>query len=276
MGRVAEGAQNPWLRPLTGSLASEQSQRWLKPSGETLSRIAISRNGRWAAHVSHQTEPSSVVPWDLKEWRCIGPQFPTLDRLNPYALVLSDDARWCLYADSIGGVHRLGQAGAIWEGRAHRERTIALCLGISADGKRGLSACGRGRLVGWDIDADCHEIIWDENDNYTRAMRLDTAGRRAIVARADGSVVLVEFWPTHVRTLCAVEGEPTALAISLDDSVFAVAAENGRVEVRTTEDARAIASFSLEEKPTALALSPFEGAKSSLQESRTLAVPTDQ
>ncbi len=245
----------PWLRPLTASLAAEQSIRWLKPSGETLNVVAFSKDGRWAAHVSWASQEGNVVLWDLKEWRLVGPHFRTLARLTPYALALSNDARWCLYADSIGGVHRLGAAGEMWEGHAHRKVTIAVCLGISTDGKRALSACQHGRLVAWDIDANRHEVVWDESDNYTRAMSLDATGTRAVVARADGSVVLLELWPTCVRTLCAVDGEPTALAISLDNSVFAVATASGRVEVRLVETSKTIVSFSVEEEPTALALS---------------------
>ncbi|HVG90931.1 MAG TPA: WD40 repeat domain-containing protein, partial [Alphaproteobacteria bacterium] len=221
-----------------------------------LSDVAFSRNGRWAAHISGPfgKEPRNVALWDLKEWRSCGSHFRTLARLNPFALALSNDARWCLYADSIGGVHRLGETGEIWEGHAHRELTIAKWLGISADGKRALSACQHGRLVAWDIDANRHEIVWDENDNYTMAMNLDSTGTRAIVARADGSVALLELWPTCVRTLYTIEGEPTALA-SLDSSLFAVATANGKVEVHRVETSKEIVSFSVDEKPTALALS---------------------
>ncbi len=253
--------QQPWLKPLTASLAAEQSMRWLKPSGETLSCVAFSKNGRWAAHASRAfgTEQGNVMLWDLKEWRSLGSHFRTLARLNPFALALSNDARWCLYADSIGGVHRLGEAGEIWEGHAHRELAIALLLGISADGKRALSACQRGRLVAWDVDANRHEIVWDESDNYVRAMNLDATGTRAVVARADGSVVLLELWPIRVQILCRVEGEPTALAISIDNSVFAVATDSGRIEVRLVGASKTIVSFSMEEKPTALALSSDAG-----------------
>ena len=252
-----EGTRLPWLRPVRGSLASEQSQRWLRPSSGTLHALAFSRNGRWAAHSSYGLgdERSDVVVWDLKEWRCVGPRFRAISRLDPYALVLNDDASWCLYADSIGGVHRLGEAGAMWEGHGHRKVTIALWLGISGDGKRALSGCQHGRLVAWDIDANRHEIIWDENDNYFQAICVDGAGRRAVVARADGSVVLVEILPRSVRCLCTVDGEPTALAVSFDNSVFAVAVESGRVEVHRFEEAKPIAAFSIEEKPTSLAIS---------------------
>jgi len=121
-GRILERAletTEPWLRPMTASLGAERSIHWLRPAQEeTLSNITFSSNGRWAAHVSGHFggEPRDVILWDLIEWRSRGPRFRTLPRLNPFALALSDDARWCLYADSVGGVHRLGvTADEIWE-----------------------------------------------------------------------------------------------------------------------------------------------------------------
>jgi WD40 repeat protein len=253
--------RQPWLRPLTASLAAEQSTRWLRSSGEALSDVAFSNNGRWAAHVSGTfgKEQRNVVLWDLKEWRSVGPHFRTVARLNPFALALSNDARWCLYADSIGGVHRLGAAGQVWEGQAHRKVTIALWLGISTDGKRAVSACQHGRLVAWDIDANRHEIVWDENYNYIRAMSLDATGTRAVVARSDGSVVLLDLWPIRKRVLCIVEDEPTALAVSMDNSIVAVATAKSRIELRLAETSELIGSFLTEGKPTALTLSADTG-----------------
>ena len=269
LGRIAEkqfrktilqwsaAIPQPWLRPITASLAAEQSTRWLKPWGETLSQVAFTRDGRWAAHVSGTFggEQRNVVLWDLTEWRSLGSHFRTLARLNPFALAISNDARWCLYADSIGGVHRLGEAGEIWDGHAHDKRAIARWLGISDDGKRALSACQYGRLVAWDIQANRNQIVWDESDNHTAAMQLDATGSRAFVARSDGSIALVELWPTRVRTLHKTNGEPSAVAVSLDNSVFAVATASGRVEVRHGQTGGTIVDFSVGEKPTALALS---------------------
>jgi len=269
LGRIAEkqfrktilqwstAIPQPWLRPITASLAAEQSTRWLKPWGETLSQVAFTRDGRWAAHFSGTFggEQRNVMLWDLTEWRSLGSHFRTLARLNPSALALSNNARWCLYADSIGGVHRLGEAGEIWDGHAHDKRAIARCLGISDDGQRALSACQYGRLVAWDIKANRHQIVWDESDNYTDAMQLDAIGSRAVVARCDGSIALVELWPTRVRTIYKTTDEPTAVAVSLDNSVFAVATASGRVEVRHVQTAATIVDFSVGEKPTALALS---------------------
>src|SRR5262245_20594939 len=102
-GRILERAlatTEPWLRPMTASLVAERSIHWLRPAqGETLWRVTFSSNGRWAAHVSGSfgETPRDVILWDLKEWRSGGPRFRTLPRLNPFALALSDDARWCLY-----------------------------------------------------------------------------------------------------------------------------------------------------------------------------------
>jgi WD40 repeat protein len=252
--------RQPWLRPLTASLAAEQSTRWLRPSGEALGDVAFSKNGRWASHVSGKLgEEQNIVLWDLEEWRSVGPRFRALARLNPFALAISNDARWCLYADSIGGVYRLGADGEVWEGHAHRKTTIALWLGISTDGKRALSACQAGRLVAWDIEANCQEIVWAENDNYIRAMSLDATGTRAVVARADGSVALLDLWPIRKRVLCIVEDEPTALAVSIDNSTVAVASANGRIELRLAETSELIGGFLTEGKPTALALSADTG-----------------
>jgi WD40 repeat protein len=77
-----------------------------------------------------------------------------------------------------------------------------------------------------------------------------------VVARADGSVVLLELWPIRERVLCTLEDEPTALAMSMDNSLVAVATCQGRIELRLLETSKLISSFSTEEKPTAVAVSP--------------------
>jgi len=252
----ARAIREPWLRPVTASLAAERSIRWLRPSGEeALTEVAFSRNSQWAAHFSYSSDSGSVDLWDLREWRSLGPRFQTLGRFRPYALALSDDARWCLYADSIGGVHRLGDAGEVWEGRAHRDVTIAELVAISADGRRALSACQHGRLVAWDIDADRHEVIWDESDNHVRALSLDAAGTSAVVAREDGSVTLLDLWPRREQTLWRLHGQPTALARSADNTVVVAAAADGRIEVRSVESPEpAISIFATEEQPTSMAV----------------------
>jgi hypothetical protein len=64
----------PWLRPLTASLAAERSLRSLRPEKEeSLSSVVFSPNGLWAAHATH-TDKVKVVLWDLKEWKPRGEQ----------------------------------------------------------------------------------------------------------------------------------------------------------------------------------------------------------
>jgi WD40 repeat protein len=274
-GRIlvrALATTEPWLRPMTASLVAERSIRWLRPAqAETLSNITFSSNGRWAAHVSDSFGETTrdVILWDLKEWRSMGPRFRTLPRLNPFALALSDNAHWCLYADSIGGVHRLGvTADDVWEGHAHRDLTIAKLLAISADGRRALSACQHGRLVAWDIDAGQHEVVWDENSNYIQALRLDATGDSAVVARADGSVHLIDLWPARQQTLFNLDGQASALARSPDNILVAAATTDGRIEVRSIESLEPpIGVFITQERPTSLAL---------LQDNGYLAVGTDK
>ncbi|MCI0387779.1 MAG: DUF4062 domain-containing protein [Acidobacteria bacterium] len=249
----------PWLRPMTASLVAERSIRWLRPAqAETLSEITFSSNGRWAAHVSGSFGGThrDVILWDLKEWQSRGPRFRTLPRLNPFALALSDDARWCLYADSIGGVHRLGVTGdEVWEGHAHRDLTIAKLLAISADGRRAISACHHGRLVAWDIDAGQREVVWDESENYIRALCLNATGDSAVVARADGSVHLLDLWPARQRTLFKLDGQASALAWSPDNTLVAAATTDGRIEVRSIESPEPqIGSFMTQERPTSMAV----------------------
>ena len=262
--RLLEGARgyrgHPWLRPLTASLAAERSTRWLRPTqGETLDSVAFSSNGRWAAHVSGSFGPTarSVVLWDLKEWQEVGPRFRTVPRYNPFALALSDDARWCFYADSIGGVYRLeAQAEPIWEGHAHRDLTIAKLLAISSNGRRALSACQHGRLVAWDIEAGIHEIIYDESVNYIEALCLDSSGSSGVVARRDGSIDLVDLWPARKRTLFKLHDRPSALARSSDNALVAVASVDGRIEVRSIVSIeRPVCIFSIQDQPTSIALS---------------------
>ena len=219
--------------------------------------MAFSSNGLWAAHVSFGEETRPIVLWNLKEWQQCGPRFHIVPPLNPDAMALSDDARWCLYADSMGGVHRLGEAGAeVWEGRAHRDLTIVRLLAISADGRGALSACQDGRLVAWDIAAGSHEIIWDESDNYVEASSLDSTGASAVAARADGTVYLLNLWPARARTLFTLNSKPSALARSADNTVVAVAIVDGSIEVRAVEAPEApIRIFRTDEKPTSVAVS---------------------
>jgi WD40 repeat protein len=256
----ALAARDAWLRPLTPSLAAERSIRWLRPAQEeTLSQVTFSPNGLWAAHVSggFGSIPASVMLWDLKEWRSCGPRFQTLARRRPFALALSDDARWCLCADSLGGVYRLSVSGdRVREGHAHRELTIAKLLTISGDGRRALSACYYGRLVAWDFEAGHHEVIWDESDNRAIALSLDAAGDSAMVARLDGSVHLLDLWPARQRTVCKLNGRPMALACASHSAVVAVAMDDGRIEVRSVDAPEPLISiFSTQEQPTSVAVS---------------------
>ena len=246
-------ARQSWLRPLTASLASERSIHWLRPAqGESLSSVVFSPNGLWAAHATSKHE---VVLWNLKEWKAHGTLFSA--RNHPYALALSDDARWCLFDDSLGGVYRWGAVGdEIWEGRAHRQLTIAELLAISANGGRALSACQHGRMVAWDIDAGRHEILWDERDNRVLALSLDAAGNSAVAARVDGSVDLLYLWPARQRALFKLNGEPSAIARSSNNTVVAAATTDGRIELRSVDSPEPpIAIFSAQERPTSVAIS---------------------
>lgn len=261
--RILERAlavRGAWLRPLTPSLAAERSIRWFRPAAaETLNSVVFSPNGLWVAYVSggFGGSPRDVIIWNLEEWQSHGPRFQTLARLNPFSLALSDDARWCLYADSIGGVHRLGTLGdEVWTGHAHRNLTIAKLLAISADGRRALSSCQQGRLVAWDIDAGHHEVVWDESDNHTEALCLDAVGNSAVTARTDGSVDLLDLWPTSQRHLFKLSGRPAALARSSDNSVVAAATTDGRIEVRSVDSPEPpIGIFETKEQPTSIAMS---------------------
>lgn len=114
---LEEAARTPkegsWLRPLTASLAEERSVRWLSLSDRgSVYEIVFSQNGLWAAHESSDMSHRRIVLWDLKEWKLMGPVFGVSAPWNPYALAISDDACWCLYSDSVGGVHRSGKTSA--------------------------------------------------------------------------------------------------------------------------------------------------------------------
>jgi WD40 repeat protein len=255
----ALAAGEPWLRPLTASLAAERSSRWLRPAtGEALRYVAFSSNGLWAAYASGEFgEPQDVILWNLKDWQAQGPRFRTFARRNPFALALSDDGQWCLYADSIGRVHRLSASGVpAWEGNVHRDLTIGYLLAISADGRRALSACQHGRLVAWDIDAGRHEIVWDESDNIVTALTLDEAGDSAVAARVDGSINLLDLWSARQRTLFKLNGRPNALARSRDKSIVAAGTVDGRIEVhRVHSPEEPIGIFETPEQPTSMVLS---------------------
>jgi WD40 repeat protein len=255
---AADYRGSAWLRPLTASLAQERSVRSLGPArGEALDHVVFSANGRFAGHVSFDADPPKVVLWDLGQWRSLGPRFQTLAQSNPFALALSNDGRWCFYADSIGGVHRLdAMGGPAWEGHAHRDLAIASVLAISSDGQRALSACGHGRLVAWDIGTGQEEILYDESSNGIEALSLDAAGESSGVARRDGSIDLLELWPTRRRTLFKFEGRPAKLTRTSDNLLIAVALRDGRIEVRLIASAdRPLLAFSVQEEPTAIALS---------------------
>ena len=99
-------------------------------------------------------------------------------------------------------------------------------------------------------------IIWDESVNYVRALTLDAGGESAVVARNDGSINLVDLWPTRQQTLFKLEGKPSALARSRDNLVVAAATVGGRVEVRPAGPGQPpINIVETPEEPTSLALS---------------------
>jgi WD40 repeat protein len=246
-----------WLRPLTASLTAEQSLRWVRPAIESkMNEVVFSSNGLWMAYLPVFKAQDGIVLWNLKDWKSHESQFQTLAG-SKYALTISDNGQWCLYADSLGGVHRLSALGFhAWEGHAHRDLTIAHLLAISADGQRALSACYRGRLVAWDIGADRYEIIWDESDNRIRALTLDAAGLSAVAARTDGSINLVELWPTRQQILFKLNGEPSAIARSQDNAVVAAATIDGHIEVRSVHELEPpISVITILDKPISMAIS---------------------
>jgi WD40 repeat protein len=246
-----------WLRPLTASLTAEQSLRWVRPAIESqMAEVVFSSNGLWTAYLSVFNAQDGVHLWNLKDWKSHESQFQTLAGFK-YALTISDNGQWCLYADSLGGVHRLSAVGFhAWEGHAHRDLTIAHLLAISADGQRALSACQHGRLVAWDIGADRYEIIWDESDNRIRALTLDAAGLSAVAARTDGSINLVELWPTRQQILFKLNGEPSAIARSQDNTVIAAATIDGHIEVRSVHEPEApVSVITILDKPISMAIS---------------------
>jgi WD40 repeat protein len=256
----AVDVRKPWLRPLTASLALERSIRWLRPPyAESLSCITFSMNGSWAAYVSHRADPKGgvVFVWNLEKWRPQGLRFDTPPRCSPFALALSDDARWCLYSDSIGGVFRLDALGSpMWDGHEHDDLTIANPLAISADGSRALSACSRGRLIAWDLAGGSHKVIWDTRGNRVMALSLDASGDSAVAAREDGSVYSLEQGLSSARLLFRVHGHPVALARPGPASPIAVATKEGGIEVRSvSQPLTPVCSFSSQEEPTAIALS---------------------
>jgi WD40 repeat protein len=259
--KAAQTVPTPWLRPLTASLAAERSHRWLSvDDGGTLANLAFSQNGRWAVHGELY---GKVILWDLQGWRSLGPRFQAPPRSNDHGLAVSDDGHWCLYSDSVGGVHRLGDAGQIWSGHAHADLAIPWFLSISADGRRGLSGCSRGRLVAWDFETESHEVIWEgkgatgsNNLHLIRAVLLDATGSSALVSREDGSTRLVDLWPARERLLCQSSSCPEALARSPDNRIMATAASDGLMEVRDVNSPdHPIATFKADDQPCSLALS---------------------
>ncbi len=246
---------NPWLRPVTASLATEQALRWGCPASEgTLTHVAFSANGCWAAHF--ESGARRLRQWNLNNWNPTNGQFAILERRNVYAIATSDDGHWCLCADSLGVVYRLGREGERWEGHAHHQVTIADRLAISANGKRALSACMRGKLVAWDIEQDSYEVVWGEGDDRAVAITLDAAGKTAVVARRGGRIEHVDLWPARRRTLCTLSGEPTAIARTADGAILAIADKSGLIELRSaSESAIPPSRFATDHTPTALALS---------------------
>src|SRR5215831_7085155 len=105
----------------------------------------ISSNGLWAAHVSYSKD---IILWDLKQWQAKGSIFRV--EYHSYAIALSDDARWRVFSDSVGGVYRWSATGEVKGDRAHRG--IASMLGISSDGRYALSATPWPELglIAWD------------------------------------------------------------------------------------------------------------------------------
>ena len=75
-----------------------------------------------------------------------------------------------------------------------------------------------------------------------------------MTARVDGSISLLDLWPTRQRTLFKLNGRPSVLARSRDNAVVAAATENGLIEVRSADSPDPpIGVFATLERPTAMA-----------------------
>jgi len=250
-------APRPWLRPLTASLAGEQSTRWLRPiEAETLSSVAISSNGLWAAHVSGS---NAVMLWDLKQWQARGSIFRVKD--HSYALALSEDGKWCLFSDSGGGVYRWSAATGEMRG-CQVHKAIPSMLGISTGGRYALSATQWPELglIAWDFESDRHEVVWDDGNDQITALSLNRRGDSAAVARADGTVHVMDLWPVRSRGRFNVGGRVLGLARSTDDSMLVSIDTAGSIELRRVDALETpVIVLSTEEQPRSVALSPDQG-----------------
>lgn len=254
--RASRVNRHPWLRPVVASLAGERSLRWLRPvSGQTLSCVTVSEDGRWAAHC----EGPDVFLWDLSEWRSRGMLFGRA-RGSFYALALSNDARSCLGGDSVGGLWRWSAANdSILEWRAHDDHLITP-VASNADGTRALSADYDGRLVAWDFSASTYEAICDDNGHRTTAMSFDAAGSSAVVAQSDGSIYLLQLSPPSLHLLFTLAEHPIAVARTSDNSTVFAAGVGGEIQACSVANgARPIEVLRMEEEPTSLALSADNG-----------------
>lgn len=89
------------------------------------------------------------------------------------------------------------------------------------------------------------------------AMFLGPNGDFCVVARRDGTIVWLDLWPARPRKLLWLGVRPTALAVSSDLSLMAVASATGLITVCpiASPESTLCAFVSKHDKPTALALS---------------------
>ena len=207
-----DGAQGPWLRPLTPSLAGERSRRWMRPAAaESLTNLAFSRNGRWAVHVSRG---SDVHLWDLRSWQQQGVLFQAHE--PPYRLAVSDDGRFVGYAGLDGALSRWSAATGIVT-MEQRSDSLPSTLEISADGRYTLAGrVGTDELAACDFETllcvSLHDAIAADLAGYSLAAN----GRDALVIDERGDALLLDLWPVRERIRFKWPEPPNWLARSSD------------------------------------------------------------
>ena len=254
LAEAVRATQHVWLRPVSASLAAEQSLRWLRPtSGHSLNKIAFSANMCWAVHI--EDVEGEVACWDLQKWSR-QPPLVKPPRGNYQGLAVSDDARTCLLGDFGGAVLRwTADTNSIERLQAHDDAYVKR-LASSGDGVRSVSADSDGGLVFWDFAAKTHTTL-PLDTARTNAIHLDSTGSSAIVARDDGSIHLLRLPLGVSAKLFEIKGRPTTVTRSTDGTIVVVGSTSDRGLYWWHQgQLTTLNVLDLPETPTCVALSP--------------------
>ncbi|MGB3920053.1 WD40 repeat domain-containing protein, partial [Methanothrix sp.] len=177
----------PWLRPLSGSLASPGGPliRTLQGHTSGVGAVAISQNGKQAISGSFDR---TLKLWDLEKGQEIRTLVGHTGRVG--AVAISQDGRRAISGsdDSTLRLWDLEKGQAIKTLRGHTDGVGAVA--VSQDGRRAISGSFDNTLKLWDLETD-RILAKFSGEGPIMAIALSQDGQRMVAGDASGRVHLL-------------------------------------------------------------------------------------